>query len=366
MDFSLSTEQQMLQNNIERFLRENSCDGEAGQLLWRRLIDELGLGLLVPMPGEEPLHVEHALVMEAFGRELVREPFLDAVIIAGHLLARVAGKPARTLLEQIARAEALPVLAWAEPGMRFNFTNITLSARKVGSGWSLSGYKCMVKFGPQASHFLLAARTSGRSGNVGGLSLFLVRSDAPGLRVTACPTVDDGSAADLELCDVRLEAVDLLGEEGALLGDLEAVRDIAIAGLCAEARGMLGQMLEQTRVYLGERRQFGQRLSAFQVLQHRLVDMYLHLVKAGSASRLATLSLEAPDRRGQAASSAQVVVAAACRFIGQAAVQLHGGMGMCDEIRISQYFRRATVIEREFGTRDFHLARYNTLRLGAP
>jgi len=366
MDFSLSTEQQMLQDNLGRFLREVPQERKAGGVFWRRLIDEMGLGELLPAMGQATPHVEHGLVMEALGRELCREPFLESLMISGHLLANATSAQAQSVREDLSRGLAIPVLAWAEPQMRYDFRAISLVARKQNGQWLLDGHKCMVKAGPLASHFLVAARTSGLPGDTQGISLFLLPRETLGLQVTACPTVDDGCAADLELRGVCISGDALLGAEGAAFGELETVRDIAIAGLCAEARGALGQMLEKTRAYVGERRQFGQRLASFQVLQHRLVDMYLHLVKASSASRLATLSLELPGRSSLAASSAHVVVAAACRFIGQAAVQLHGGMGMCDEVDVSRYFRRVTVLEREFGGRDFHLARYDALRRIAP
>ncbi|SDB35029.1 acyl-CoA dehydrogenase family protein [Pseudomonas sp. NFACC13-1] len=364
MDFSLTTEQRLLQDNLVRFFREATQDKTQGSArsLWSSLFDVLGLGELVPMPGAQPMHVEHALVMEALGQEQVRLPFLDAVMVCGDLLASAGTAPATELLEHLTQGLALPVLAWAEPGMRYDFTRIGLSACRVGEHWQLDGHKCMVRSAPLASHFLIVARTSGVAGDEQGVSLFLVPRNTSGLQVQECPTVDDVGAADLMLAGVTLNASALLGVEGQAWSVLERARDIAVAGLCAEARGALGQMLELTREHLGTRQQFGQRLSAFQVLQHRLVDMYLHLTKAGSAARLATLSLGMEPRRSLAASSAQVVVAHACRFIGQQAVQLHGAMGMCEVVGISQYFRRVTVLEREFGDRDFHLARYNALQ----
>ena len=375
MDLSLTTEQRLLQDNLERCLRDyrHGVTGAAGlawsipqgQDLWRQLITELGLGLLVPRPGGEAPHVEHALVLEVFGRHLVREPFLEAVVIAGQLLAAVGGEPAGRLLDDMAAAEAIAVLAWAEPQSRHDFSDLALPARRDGTGWTLDGRKCLVRGAACASHLLLVARTSGSPGEAHGLSLFLLPRDTPGLSLDHYPCVDGGQAADLRLDQVRLDASALLGEEGALLAHLERLRDIAVAGACAQARGLLGEMLEQTRTYLGQRRQFGQALTTFQVLQHRLVDMYLHVLKAGAASLLATLNLDTPGS-AQAASAAQVVMAAACRFVGQSAVQLHGGMGMSNEVAISHYFRRATALEREFGSRDFHLVRYNALQQSVP
>lgn len=375
MDLSLTTEQRLLQDNLERCLRDyrhgpTSAAGLAwavpqGQGLWRQLIGELGLGLLVPRPGGETLHVEHALVLETLGRHLLQEPFLESVVMAGHLLAALGGERAETLLEQMSAAEALAVVAWAEPDTGHDFADLTLRAQRDGAGWSLSGRKCLVRGATCASHFLVVARTSGERGEAQGLSLFLVAKDTPGLSLHEYPCVDGIRAADLQFEGVRLDASALLGEEGALFVPLERLRDIAVAGACAQARGLLGEMLEQTRAHVGQRRQFGQSLAGFQVVQHRLVDMYLHVLKAGSASLLATLSLDTPDS-GPAASAAQVVMAAACRFVGQSAVQLHGGMGMSNEVAVSHYFRRATALERAFGSRDFHLVRYNALRQSTP
>ncbi|WP_175650609.1 acyl-CoA dehydrogenase family protein [Pseudomonas sp. Marseille-P9899] len=375
MDLSLTTEQRLLQDTLERCVRDyrhgpTSTAGLAwavpqGQELWRRLIGELGLGLLVPKAGGEPLHVEHALVLEVFGRHLLREPFLESVVVAGHLLAALGGERAETLLDEISAAEAIAVLAWAEPQSSHDFADLALLASRDNNGWTLDGRKCLVRSAACASHFLVVARTSGRPGDAQGLSLFLLPKDTPGLSLNEYPCVDGGHAADLQLDRVRLDASALLGEEGAVFSHLERLRDIAVAGACAQARGLLGEMLEQTRAHVGQRRQFGQSLAGFQVVQHRLVDMYLHVLKAGSASLLATPSLDTPGS-GQAASAAQVVMASACRFVGQSAVQLHGGMGMSNEIAISHYFRRATALEREFGSRDFHLVRYNALQPLAP
>lgn len=374
MDLSLTTEQRLLQDNLERCVREHpqrvtSPAGLAwtvpqGQALWRQLIGELGLGLLVPRAGGDPLHVEHGLVLETVGRHLLHEPFLESVVVAGCLLAALGGEQAEALLDALAAGDAIPVLAWAEPQLRQDFADIGLAATRVDNGWVLDGRKCLVRGAACASHFLIVARTSAAPGDEHGLSLFLVPRNAPGLRVSEYPCIDGSPAADLDLSQVRLDRCALLGEEGAVFPDLERVRDIAIAGACAQARGLLGEMLEQTRAYVTQRRQFGQRLVNFQVVQHRLVDMYLHVLKAGSASLLATLSLDTPGR-SEAASAAQVVVASACRFVGQAAVQLHGGMGLSNEIAISHYFRRATALEREFGHRDVHLVRYNALRARA-
>lgn len=375
MDLSLTTEQRLLQDTLERCLRDyrhgpTSAAGLAwavpqGQALWHQLIGELGLGLLVPRPGGEALHVEHALVLEVFARHLLREPFLESVVVAGHLLAALGGAPAEALLDEMRAGEAIAVLAWAEAQSRHAFADLAVHAAGDSNGWTLDGRKCLVRGAACASHFLVVARTSGAPGEEQGLSLFLLAKSTPGLSLNEYPCVDGGHAADLQLDRVRLDSSALLGEEGALFVHLERLRDIAVAGACAQARGLLGEMLEQTRAHVAQRRQFGQSLAAFQVVQHRLVDMYLQVLKAGSASLLATLSLDTADS-GPAASAAQVVMATACRFVGQSAVQLHGGMGMSNEIAISHYFRRATALEREFGSRDFHLVRYNALQDRVP
>jgi alkylation response protein AidB-like acyl-CoA dehydrogenase len=206
---------------------------------------------------------------------------------------------------------------------------------------------------PLATHLLVTARTPG------GLSLFLVDADLSSIEAHPYRTVDDRRAADLRFDGVP--AI-LLGEEGQAWPSLAQARDEGAAAICSEAVGCMRKVLADTVEYCKQRQQFGQPIGSFQVLQHRMVDMYMELEQAVAAVYLAVLNLEAePDARARAVSAAKATIGRAARFIGQQAVQLHGGMGMTEELAIGHYFKRLTALQFEFGSTDFHVARYAEL-----
>lgn len=379
MDFTFSEEQQLLRNSLRSFLADrytfearnravNSAEGWS-PAIWKAFAEELGiLGLAFPerVGGLDADAVSTMVVMEELGRALVVEPYLETVVICGGLLRRAGGDVADAALARIATGEQLLAFAWAEPKSRYDFAAIETRASRTASGWRLQGAKAVVKAAPWASHLLVSARTAGNPGERSGVSLFLVDKAAAGVSVTDYPTVDGRRAADVLFDGVELPADALLGSEGEALALIELVSDEAVAALCAEALGVNSRMLDDTVDYTKQRRQFGQPLSSFQVLQHRMVDMYMKVEMSRSATYLATMKLgEAAQERALAASTAKVTTGEACRFVGQNAVQLHGGMGMTDELAVSHYFRRATVMEGEFGSVDFHLQRHAALTRAA-
>jgi alkylation response protein AidB-like acyl-CoA dehydrogenase len=249
--------------------------------------------------------------------------------------------------------------------MRYDLADIATSAVKDADGWRLEGSKAVVMAAPWADRLIVAARTAGVPGDGPGLSLFIVDPAAAGVTLHSYPTIDGRRAADIDLVGVRAPAEALIGPEGGALPLLEAMRDRAIAAQAAEAAGLLGKLLDDTVDYTKQRSQFGQPLASFQVLQHRMVDMYMQVEMVRSAAILATLKLDGdPVERAKAASAAKVTLANACRFVGQNAVQLHGGMGMTDELAIGHYFKRATLLESEHGSADWHLARHAALVAG--
>jgi alkylation response protein AidB-like acyl-CoA dehydrogenase len=246
-----------------------------------------------------------------------------------------------------------------EATTRNDITNVATTARRDPGGWRLDGTKAVVAAAPWASQLLVVARTAGSRGERKGLSLFLVSSSAPGVSVRSYPTIDGRRAADVTFERVRVQSDALIGAEGEAADTIEHSTDEAISAMSAEAVGLMSKLHEDTLEYAKQRRQFGQAIGRFQVLQHRLVDMYMEIELARSAAYLATLRLTAPAKeRARAASAAKVTINRACRLVGQGAVQIHGGMGMTDELAVSHSFRRATAIELELGTMDFHLARY--------
>lgn len=380
MNFDFTEEQTLLRSTLQAFLRDHyafdarraAIESEAGwrRDVWRALADDLGL-LSVTLPeragGFGGGAVETMIVMEELGSALFIEPFLETCVMAAGVLTRVGGSAADALLADIAAGEAVVACAWLESGADHRFggnsyrpsTVATQARRNASGGWRLDGRKTVVMAAPWASKLLVSARTSGAAGDTAGISLFVVDKAALGVSTTDYATIDGRRASDIVFEKVELPADALLGHDGEALPILEQISDEAIAAICAEAVGVLKKMHADTVDYMQQRRQFGRPLASFQALQHRMVDMYLQLEMATSSMYLAALSMaDVAPERARAASAAKVTVAKACRFIGQNAVQLHGAMGMTDELPLSHYFKRATTLEHEFGCVDFHLARH--------
>jgi alkylation response protein AidB-like acyl-CoA dehydrogenase len=294
--------------------------------------------------------VEAMVVADALGEALAPIPYIDSIVIAGGLLKRVGSERVAVLLPNIADGSMRAVLAAGEADSRQALEAVTTTAKEAGNGWVLDGAKVVVAGAPDADWLLVTARTAGDTRDVRGVSLFLVPADAPGLTRHDYKLIDGLPAADITLANVQLPGDALLGAEGAALPLLEQARDEGIAALCAEAAGLMRKLLADTVAYTKERKQFGQPLASFQALQHRMVDMFIAVEQATSAAYLAALNVDAEAAvRARAIAGAKATVADAVRFVGQNAVQLHGGMGMTDELAVGHYFRRATAIEQQFG-----------------
>ena len=376
MDFTLSGEQELLREGLSKFLaarydlessRAAAKTGPGWQPdIWRGFAEELGiLGATLPeyVGGSGGGSAEAMVIAEELGRALAIEPFVDTVIVAGGLLSRAGGEAAASVLEEIAAGSAIVALAATEPGSGEHWEAIASSAVRDGDHWVLNGTKTVVVSAPLATHLLIVART-GQSVDSQAMSLFLTAFDAAappaGLTVHGYRTIDDRRAADLIFDDVRLPADALLQTDA--WPSLALARDEGAAAVCAEAVGAMRKVLADTVDYSKQRQQFGQPIGSFQVLQHRMVDMYMELEQAVSAAYLAVLNLDAePDVRARAVSAAKATVGRAARFIGQNAVQLHGGMGMTEELAIGHYFKRLTALQYEFGSTDYHRTRYATL-----
>ena len=363
MDFNLSKEQELLRDGLRKFLstrydleksRAAAKTGAGWQPdIWRGLAEELGiLGAALPedVGGIGGGAVEVMVIAEALGHALVIEPYVDTVVVAGGLLGRAG---ATALLSKVVEGTAIVALAAAEPDSGDDWQDVSTVAERFGDGWVLRGSKIVAMSAPLATHLLVTARTTG------GLSLFLVDADWSAIEAHHYRTVDDRRAADLVFDGVRGA---LLGEEGQAWPSLAQARDEGAAAICAEAVGGMRKVLADTVEYCKQRHQFGRPIGSFQVLQHRMVDMYMELEQAVAAVYLAVLNLEAaPEVRARAVSAAKATVGRAARFVGQQAVQLHGGMGMTEELAIGHYFKRLTAFQYEFGSTDFHVARYTEL-----
>lgn len=371
MDFNLTDEQELLRDGLTRFLsvrydiaksRAAAKTGAGWQPdIWRGFATELGiLGAALPddVGGIGGGPIELMVIAEALGHALVIEPYVDTVVVAGGLLHRAGGSVATSLLGEIIAGDAVVALAAGEPASGNRWQDISTRAERDGDGWVLNGRKVMAVAAPLASRLLVTARTP----DLDGISLFLVDAGAAGVVIHPYRTIDDRRAADIEFDDVRLPSESLLGEQGQAWPSLSRARDEGAAAVCSEAVGCMRKVLADTVEYCKQRQQFGQPIGRFQVLQHRMVDMYMELEQSVAAVYLAILKLDADEAtRARAVSAGKATVGRAARFIGQQAVQLHGGMGMTEELAIGHYFKRLTAIQYEFGTTDQHIARYAEL-----
>lgn len=372
MDFTFSEEQRMLRDSVRRYLaanydfeaRKRAIASEAGWRpeIWQALAQEIGV-FGAPMPeevggfGGGP--VENLVVMEELGRALVVEPYFETVVLAGGVLKRAGGETARSALERIVAGGLVATLAWSEPSSRYDAALVATRAERDGDGFRIDGRKAVVTAAPWSSHLVVSARSRGEGRDADGISLFLVETGAAGVLRRDYPTVDGRRASEIVFEGVRVGPEALLGAEGAGLPILEAALDEGRAALCAEALGVLSELQRQTIEYAKQRRQFGRPIADFQVLQHRMVDMFMRVEQSVSMAYMATLKLGLdPAERARAVSAAKYYVGQACAFVGQNAVQIHGGIGLTEELALSHYFKRATMIEQELGTSDYHLRRF--------
>jgi alkylation response protein AidB-like acyl-CoA dehydrogenase len=369
MDFNFSEEQQLLADTVQRFVRDTYSFESRREILkskagWSRetwqALSGLGLTALnVPEEhgglGAGP--VETMLVMNALGEGLLLEPFLPAAVITPVLLTRLGDT---TLLPDVASGEKIVIVAHQEPQARGEINSVSVRAEKTSDGYVLDGLKSVVLGAGAADVLLVTARTSGRTSDTDGVSVFRVDPKAAGVTVKDYGTFDGQRAADIELKKVTVPAANLIGTEGKAFAAIEAAHEQAISALCAEAVGIMKAVNATTLEYTKSRKQFGQPISRFQVLQHRMADMFLHSEQARSMSYLAAIKCLDPDatERRRALSAAKVVIGQAGRFVGQQAVQLHGGMGMTDELMVSHYFKRLTAIDLTLGDADFHLQQF--------
>lgn len=373
MDFTLTPEQQLLADGLGKFLdarydlqasREAVKVGAGWQPeIWRALADELGvIGACLPeaVGGDDGGPEELMVVTEALGHALVVEPFVDSVVLGARLLHATGAEPALAAARRIAAGEAVSALAALEDSSGGVLSRIATSADRDGDGWVINGTKAVVTSAPIADYLIVSARTAGEPDDPAGVSLFLLElgDNAPaGLTSHPLRTIDDRVAADLVFTDVRVPADALIAESAIDL--LERAWDEATAAVVSEAVGLMRKVFTDTVEYAKQRQQFGVPIGSFQALQHRMVDMHLELEQSVAAQYFAILSLDdAPAERAAAVSAAKATISRAARFIGQNAVQLHGGMGMTEELAIGHYFKRLTAVEYEFGTADAHLARF--------
>ncbi|NQZ48294.1 MAG: acyl-CoA dehydrogenase family protein, partial [Erythrobacter sp.] len=307
--------------------------------------------------------VDAMVVMEEFGKGLVVEPFVPTVVCAGGFLKQ-AGTAAQKEehIGGIVDGSRIFAFAYAEPRGRYDLADLETTAKKQGDAYVLNGHKAVVIGAPWASHLIVTARTGGDRRDAEGVSVFVVDKTTAGVVTRDYATVDGRRASEVYFENAQIPADALIGEEGAGLALIEQVTDEAIAAQCAEACGAMKVAHAMTLEYAKQRKQFGVPIASFQVLQHRMVDMYTEYESSVSMTYLATIKLaEDAKARQLAASAAKVRVAQAAHHIGQEAIQIHGGNGMTDEYAIGHYFKRLTIFDSEFGNIDHHMKRHIAL-----
>jgi alkylation response protein AidB-like acyl-CoA dehydrogenase len=374
MNFNYTEEQLALQDTLRRFIAKDysfehrralakSADGFDREA-WKTFADFgiLALPFHEDFGGLNGSAIDTMLVMEMLGRGLALEPYVSTVVLCGGLI-RDAGSAAQqeALLPAIAGGELMLALAHHEPGGRYELDRVATTAIPAGSGWQLNGAKAVVLGAPSADKLLVSANDGT------GISLFVVDAKAAGVALRAYPTQDGARAADIRLTDVAVGTDALIGTAGNALPVIERALDYANAALCAEAVGIMSALNEITLEYLKTRKQFGVPIGNFQALQHRMADMVIATEQARSMATLAAVRVDSADaaERSRSVAAAKAYVSQSARLVGQQAVQLHGGMGVVDELNVSHYFKRMTMIGMTFGDADYHLGRFSDTLLVA-
>lgn len=373
MDFNYSEEQQMLADTLGRFIadaypletRRKLAASELGfsSQYWQQFA-ELGLlGLNVPEEhgGLSGTPADTMIVMHALGRGLVLEPYLSTAVLGAALLSTAGSEQQKSQwLPAIAAGSKRLALATLEPAARFDLWHIRTRAEATAGGFVLNGRKSVVLHGNSADALIVSARTSGAEREREGITLFLVASDAAGVAIKGFPNIDGQRSAELTLSNVVVDRDAVIGELDSGYEPLERTVDTGIAALCAEAVGCMEKLLEITAEYLRTRTQFGKAIGTFQALQHRVADMAIAIEQARSAAYLAAARVQEPDavERRKAVSAAKALIGRSGRYVGQQAVQLHGGMGMTDELAVGHYFKRLTCIDMTWGNTEHHTELY--------
>jgi pimeloyl-CoA dehydrogenase small subunit len=367
MDFDFSQEQAMLRESVEKLIAQHYDfeqrkkylkAGGFNREMWERYADMglLGLPFAEAEGGFGGGPVETMIVMEAFGRGLILEPYFPSVVLGGGLLRHGAAEAERRdLIPRIASGELKLAFAHAEPESRYDLAHVGTRARREGSGWVIEGSKTLVFGGDVADSLIVSARLSGDVTSPEGIGLFLVDAKGGGVSRRTYRLQDATGAAEVAFNAAPAQP---LGELGGAFPAIERAVDEALAALSAEALGVMAAMQETTLEYLKTRQQFGRPIGQFQALQHRAVDMLIAVEQARSMVYYATMMAGAADRteRRRAVSAAKAEIGRLGRKVGQEAIQLHGGIGMTMEYKVGHYFKRMTMIELMFGDTDHHTA----------
>ncbi len=372
MNFELSEEQKMIQQSVERFVQENydlpkrveisSKDPGYSKDYWGSMAELGWLGL--PFNEEDGgfggNQIDTLVIMEQFGKGLVLEPFLANVVLGGGAIQMGGSEELKKeILPSLIEGTKQVTLAYAEQQSRFDLEDVATSARLDGDKYIINGQKSMVLNAESADHLVIVTRTSGGQVDEEGITLFLVDSDTKGLEKQNFPTVDGLRASEITLENVEVGTERIIGDIDKGFEILKAVSNNGILALCAEAVGAMEILYKDTVEYTQQREQFDHPLSDFQVLQHRMVDMFMEYEQSKSLLFRATMeTIQDPETAQRTIHALKHLIGKSGIFVGENAVQLHGGMGVTEELRIGHFFKRLLVIDSQFGNADFHLDKF--------
>ena len=375
MNFELSEEQKMIQQSVERFVQENydltnrvkisSEDPGYSQDYWTAMAELgwLGLAFSEEDGGFGGNQIDTLVLMEQFGKGLVLEPFLANIVLGGGAIKR-GGTPAikESVLPNLIEGNLQVTLAYAEEQSRFDIEDVATAAREDGNNFLINGKKSMVLNAESADKIVVVTRTNGSQVDEDGISLFLVDANSAGIERENFPTVDGLRASEITFTDVEVSSDNLIGEKDKGFSILQAVVNDAILALSAEAVGAMEVLYKDTVEYTQQREQFDHPLSDFQVLQHRMVDMFMEYEQCKSLLLRATMeTVQDPILAQRTVHALKHLIGKSGIFVGESAVQLHGGMGVTEELRIGHFFKRLLVIDSQFGNADFHLDKFTGL-----
>jgi alkylation response protein AidB-like acyl-CoA dehydrogenase len=375
MNFELSEEQKMIQQSVERFVQENydltnrvkisSEDPGYSKEYWGSMADLGWLGLAFDEEdgGFGGNQIDTLVLMEQFGKGLVLEPFLANIVLGGGIIKRAASPAIKeSIIPSLMEGKLQITLAYAEEQSRFDIEDVATAAREEDGGFIINGKKSMVLNAESADKIIVVTRTSGSQVDENGISLFIVDASSEGVERQNFPTVDGLRASEITFEDVKVSSEALVGEKDKGFTILQAVVNDAILALSAEAVGAMEVLYKDTVEYTQQREQFDHALSDFQVLQHRMVDMFMEYEQCKSLLFRATLeTVEDPDLAQRTVHALKHLIGKSGIFVGESAVQLHGGMGVTEELRIGHFFKRLLVIDSQFGNADFHLDKFTNL-----
>ncbi|HBC58238.1 MAG TPA: pimeloyl-CoA dehydrogenase small subunit [Gammaproteobacteria bacterium] len=373
MDFSLSDEQRIIKEAAEKFIAKDytfdarnkiiSSDEGMSRETWQQFADFGWLGIALPeeVGGYGGSMIETMIITEALGSAMVIEPFLSTVVMCASLIQQAGNSTQKEeLLPKIIEGNLLLSLAFVEEQSRYNLADVATSAEKSGDDYVINGTKVVALGAPWADKLILSVRTSGNRTDTSGISLFLIDKSAPGVTCTDYALADGSQGANILLENVSVSKDALIGELDQGLTILEDVIDRATAALCADALGAMEACFKKTLEYVKTRKQFDVAIGSFQVLQHRVVDMFTAVESSRSMAYMVSMKINVDDaiERKKAVSAAKAHIGKHARFVSQQAVQLHGGIGMTEELDIGHYFRRLTLFCRLFGSTEYHIERF--------